>query len=65
MTLDDDLLSAKLDELAGRVPDRRDVLDALATFIRTAGDGDLVRVNPIRFSATAGPTRAGSATPQP
>ena len=50
MTLDDDLLSAKRDELAGRVPDRRDVLDALATFIRTAGDGDLVRINPIRFA---------------
>ena len=50
MTFDDKLLSARLDELTGRLPDRRDVLDALATFIRTADDRELVRINPIRFA---------------
>ena len=54
MTLDDKLLSAGLDELVGRLPDRRDVLDALATFIRTADDPELVRINPIRFAGEHG-----------
>ncbi len=50
MTLDDTLLSARLDELDGRLPEKRDVLDALATFIRAADERELVRINPIRFA---------------
>ena len=54
MTLDDELFSAKLDELADRLPERRDALDTLATFIRTADDRELVRINPIRFAVEHG-----------
>lgn len=54
MTLDNELLSERLDELAGGLPDRRDVLDALATFIRTADDRKLVRINPISFARDQG-----------
>ena len=50
MNLDDTLLSARLEELAGHLPDRRDFLDALATFVRTADDRELVRINPIKFA---------------
>ena len=54
MTFDGKVLSAGLDELAGHLPDRRDVLDALATFIRSADDRELVRINPIRFAGEHG-----------
>jgi len=50
VTLHDTLLSEKSDELADRLPERRDVLDALETFIRTADERELVRINPIRFA---------------
>jgi class 3 adenylate cyclase len=51
---DDELLSAKIDELAERLPERRDVLDVLETFVRTADDRDLVRMNPVRFAREQG-----------
>lgn len=54
VTFDDELLSAKIDELAERLPERRDVLDVLATFVRTADDRDLVRMNPVRFAREQG-----------
>lgn len=54
MTLDAALLSERLAELAGRFPDRRDVLEALEAFIRTADDRELVRINPLRFAQEQG-----------
>jgi hypothetical protein len=47
MTLDDELLSDRLAELAERLPHRGDVIEALGTFVRTADDRELVRINPI------------------
>jgi class 3 adenylate cyclase len=50
MTLDDQLLFQRLDDLAGRLPHQREVIDTLASFIRTADDRELVRINPISFA---------------
>ena len=48
------LLAEKLELLAAAVPDAGDVLDALETFVRTADEEELVRINPLRFAQRYG-----------
>ena len=54
MKVDENLLGEKLAELASRLPERRDVLDALAALIRSGDDRELVRINPVRFAREHG-----------
>ena len=50
MTVDERLLSARLDELADRLPERFAEAAALAVLIRSGRDQDVVRINPVRFA---------------
>ena len=44
------LLAELLARLGTAVPDSADVIEALAGFVRTADDDELVRINPVRFA---------------
>ena len=50
MKVDERLLSARLGELANRLPERFAEAAALAVLIRSGRDQDVVRINPIRFA---------------
>jgi class 3 adenylate cyclase len=52
--LDERLLAAKLREIADSLPGHNPSLRVLESFVRTASDQELVRINPIRFAATRG-----------
>jgi len=54
VVVNEPLLAEKLELLAAAVPDAGDVLDALETFVRTADEEQLVRINPIRFAQRFG-----------
>lgn len=54
MIVDDTLFAERLSELSGRLPERRDVVDALATLIRSGDDRDVVRINPVVFAQEHG-----------
>lgn len=54
MTVDEQLLGARLGELAERLPGQRAVVDALGSHIRTAGDADVVRINAVSFAGVHG-----------
>ena len=45
------LLREKLEQIGGALPDAHGLRQALATFIRTAGEAELVRINPVRFAS--------------
>lgn len=48
------LLATKLEELDRLLPDSRDVRDLLESFLRTASDRELVRINPVTFAQSRG-----------
>ena len=52
--VDERLLADRLERLAGVPTLDGHVLDALAAFIRTAADDEIVRINPVRFAEERG-----------
>ena len=52
------LLSEKLERLAAVVRNDPALLHALGTFVRTAGDDAIVRINPVRFAQQHGSATA-------
>lgn len=48
------LLAAHLERIGASLPNSEATRDILATFIRSADEADLVRINPVRFAAAHG-----------
>jgi hypothetical protein len=48
------MLADKLEALAAALRHKRELVDAVGAFVRTAEDDALVRVNPVRFAAEHG-----------
>jgi class 3 adenylate cyclase len=59
-SIDESVLKQRLSELAAAKSWDPRVLSALASFVRTADDYDLFRINPIRYGGTAGLSDGGS-----
>jgi adenylate cyclase len=52
-------LAERLERLAAAIPGDGDLLDVFDVFVRTARDGEFVRINPVRFGQQCGfPTAA-------
>lgn len=47
--VDEDRLSNGLERLTEAIPRRASHVEAFGSFVRTAPDQDIVRINPIRF----------------
>ncbi|MGH2726034.1 MAG: DUF5939 domain-containing protein, partial [Actinomycetota bacterium] len=58
MDVDEALLATKLEELDRLLPDSGDLRGMLASFLRTASDGELVRINPVAFAKSHGGNEA-------
>ena len=54
MDLDEGLLATKLAELTRLLPDSDELRELLESFLRTAGDAEVVRINPVAFARTHG-----------
>jgi class 3 adenylate cyclase len=54
----EDLLAEELARVKTAWPAHADLLELLATFVRTADDAELVRINPVRFAQERGLARA-------
>ena len=54
MDVDEALLATKLEDLHELLPDSGELLGLLESFVRTAGDGELVRINPVTFAQSHG-----------
>ena len=50
----EELLAEGLERLAAATPVAADLLEAFGTFVRTAADDELVRINPVRFAERGG-----------
>ena len=53
-SIDESVLKQRLLELAATKSWNPDALSTLESFVRTADDYDLFRINPIRYGSTAG-----------
>jgi class 3 adenylate cyclase/DNA-directed RNA polymerase subunit RPC12/RpoP len=57
--VNEQILAERLEQLAAAIPGSGELLDAFDAFVRTAGDDELVRINPVRFGQQCGfPTTA-------
>ena len=54
MDVNEGLLATKLEELDRLLPDSGDLRRLLESFLRTASDGELVRINPVAFAQSHG-----------
>lgn len=54
MNVNEGLLATKLEELDRLLPDSGDLRGLLESFLRTASDGELVRINPVAFAQSHG-----------
>ena len=52
--VDEPLLGEGLERLTAATPVAADLLEAFGTFVRTAADDELVRINPVRFAEQRG-----------
>jgi class 3 adenylate cyclase len=54
MAVNEGLLATRVEELARLFPDSGDLRGLLESFLRTASDGELVRINPVAFAQSYG-----------
>ena len=54
MNVNEELLATKLQEVARLLPDSGDLRELLESFLRTAGDAEVVRINPVAFAGNHG-----------
>lgn len=57
MNVNEGLLATKLEELDRLLPDSGDLRGLLESFLRTASDGELVRINPSRLRRATAKTK--------
>lgn len=56
--VDEALLASRLDEVAAVLPQSEAMREALGSFVRSADDADVVRINPVQWAAAQGFAKA-------